>query len=163
MYSYMRVALLLVQLIIAGGAIQSCMDVTNFGAKGDGHSDDTAAFQAAVDAAAPTAGCVYVPSAARGSGFVLTGTITLAPGVRLIGEAAGTPAVPHCYGAPGDFNTTGGARILARMAASRAALFHITQGCAVAGLLILYDRMPFPTDAEFTNPGSRFYYPNFEV
>jgi len=54
---------------------------------------------------------------------------------------------------------TGGSRIFARISTPKAPLFH-TQGCAIKGLFILYDRMPFPTDADFGNKSSPFYYPD---
>ena len=137
-----------------------CLDVTAFGAVGDGVHDDTAAFQAAVAAALPTGGCVHVPGVELAKGYVITNTVTLGAGVKLIGEQSGTPAVPHCYGPPGDLKTTGGARILARIDTPKTPLFRITQGCSVKGLYILYDKMPFPTDADFSNSKSKFYYPD---
>jgi hypothetical protein len=100
-----------------------CHRVTTFGALGDGQHDDTAAFQQAADAAdAEGGGCVRVPSAVRGGGFVLTSTVTLAAGVKLVGDASGFPEVPHQFGPPGDLNTTGGSRILARITTPRAPL-----------------------------------------
>jgi|EP01043_Picozoa_sp_COSAG02_P051841 hypothetical protein len=100
-----------------------CHRVTAFGALGDGEHDDTVAFQQAADAAdAEGGGCVRVPSAVRGGGFVLTSTVTLAAGVKLVGDASGFPEVPHQYGPPGDLNTTGGSRILARITTPRAPL-----------------------------------------
>ena len=85
-----------------------------------------------------------VPPVVAGAGFVLTSTVTLTPGVKLVGEPVGFP-VPK--------NTTGGARILARITTPRAPLFAITEGCGLKGLFILYDRMPFPADADFTTSG----------
>lgn len=51
------------------------LNVRHFGARGDGVTDDTAAFQAAVNAAAGVAP-LYIPSAT----YLLGGTITLAVG-----------------------------------------------------------------------------------
>jgi hypothetical protein len=100
---------------VAADDIGSCHDVASFGALGDGEHDDTSAFQKAADAAdAAGGGCVRVPPVLRGKGFVLTSTVTLAPGVKLVGDANGFPEVPHAFGPPGDVNTTGGSRILAR-------------------------------------------------
>ena len=141
-----------------------CFSVKAFGALGDGVHDDTAAFQQAAAAAdAAGGGCVRVPSAARGAGFVLTKTVTLAPGVKLLGDVGGFPEVPHAFGPPGDLNTTGGSRILARITAPGAPLFTITQGCGVKGLMIFYDRMPSPSDEQFRDPDSVYYYPSFEA
>lgn len=141
-----------------------CHSVRAFGALGDGLHDDTAAFQQAAAAAdADGGGCVRVPSAERGAGFVLSKTVTLAPGVKLLGDVSGFPEVPHAFGPPGDLNTTGGSRILARVTTPGAPLFAITQGCGVKGLMIIYDLMPSPSDEQFRNPTSRFYYPSFEA
>ena len=65
---------------------------------------------------------------------------------------------PNSAVRPGDVNGTGGARILARPAASTFngargdPLFYVSSGVTVRGLMVLYDRMPFPTDAEFADP-----------
>lgn len=45
---------------------------------------------------------------------MLTSTITVPPGVGLIGRAVGFPEVPWANPAPGGFNSTGGPRLLAR-------------------------------------------------
>lgn len=118
--------------LLAGGH-GSCQLVTAFGALGDGEHDDTAAFQKAADAAsAAGGGCVGVPPAQRGAGYVLTATVTLAAGVKLVGDASGFPEIPHGFGPPGDVNTTGGSRIFARGTTPRAPLFHLTQGSCAA-------------------------------
>ena len=44
-----------------------------YGAAGDAVHDDTSAFQAAVNAAGPTMGCVVVPPVSAGGGYVITG------------------------------------------------------------------------------------------
>ena len=56
-------------------------------------TDDTLAFQKAAAAAAPTSGCVRVPPVQLGKGYVITGTVVLGMGTKLIGELAGLPAV----------------------------------------------------------------------
>ena len=152
----------------------SCVLVTDFGALGDGVHDDTPAFVAAVAAVASTAGCVGVPAAELGAGYVLTGTVSLPNGVQIVGNLAGAPSPPWAFGAPGDFNTTGGSRILARPAVRRRRpggtatvpgrpLFELTAGCVVRGLEIIYDEMPFPTDDEILGDDmtSPFHYANF--
>lgn len=60
-------------------------DVTHFGAVGDGVTDDTAAIQAAVDAAAAVFGEVYFPPGA----YLITEPIVLPRGVRLRGTQMG--------------------------------------------------------------------------
>ena len=42
--------------------VDTRFNVIQFGAKGDGVADDTAAIQAAIDAAGKVHGCVYFPS-----------------------------------------------------------------------------------------------------
>jgi hypothetical protein len=61
------------------------LNVLDFGAVGDGVADDTAAIQAAVDAAnANRANEIYFPVGE----YVIAGTITLTSGIRLIGQGA---------------------------------------------------------------------------
>jgi hypothetical protein len=57
-------------------------DVSAFGAKGDGQTDDTAAIQAALDAAAKVQGIVRVPS-----GIYCCGRIRMPPHVGLVGNS----------------------------------------------------------------------------
>ncbi|MCX5659898.1 MAG: right-handed parallel beta-helix repeat-containing protein [Planctomycetota bacterium] len=56
-------------------------NVREFGAKGDGVADDTAAFQAALDAAGSARGTVFVPD-----GVYLCGTIRMPPHTGLLGN-----------------------------------------------------------------------------
>lgn len=139
-----RVAAFLAVAVVAAAAAAAgpvtaggCFDVRTFGAAGDGSTDDTVAFNDAAAAAGPTAGCVRVPPANMGAGYVLTSTVQLPMGVKLIGELAGLPSVPWRYGAPGDVSTTGGARVFARpLAATHDGtrgdpLFFVRSGCTV--------------------------------
>ena len=59
------------------------LDVRQFGAKGDGKTDDTAAFVAALAAAAPQRGTVFVPD-----GIYRVGTIKLPTHTGLVGNAS---------------------------------------------------------------------------
>lgn len=56
-------------------------DARDFGAKGDGKTDDTAALQRAIDAAAEVLGTVYVPA-----GVFVCSTLTLRPQTGLAGD-----------------------------------------------------------------------------
>jgi hypothetical protein len=56
------------------------LNVRQFGAAGDGKKDDTAALQAAIDAAAPRSAAVFVPP-----GVYVTRELHLRPGVTLTG------------------------------------------------------------------------------
>lgn len=65
-------------------------DVKAFGARGDGQSDDTAAIQAAIQAAEPSDGMVYFPcTGTEDKGYVLTKVITVSRKVSLQGCAQG--------------------------------------------------------------------------
>jgi len=57
------------------------LDVVQFGAKGDGQTDDTAAFRAALAAAAKIQGTVFVPD-----GVYLCGELQLPPHTGLVGN-----------------------------------------------------------------------------
>ena len=71
----------------AAMAFPGAVNVKDFGARGDAVTDDTAAFQAALDAAAPTGSTVECPPAR----YVFRGTLSIPPGVCLQGTWAG----PH--------------------------------------------------------------------
>ncbi|MET8765461.1 glycosyl hydrolase family 28-related protein [Streptomyces sp. NPDC004658] len=68
-----------------GGPSEKSLDwlnvVRDFGAKGDGVTDDTAAIQAAVNAAAVAGGTLYIPAGR----YILTAALTWASGVNAIG------------------------------------------------------------------------------
>lgn len=52
---------------LSAGIALAAFDVRDFGAKGDGVTDDTAAFQAAIDAvAAQSAGKIVIPYSPKG-------------------------------------------------------------------------------------------------
>lgn len=59
--------------------------VTDFGAKGDGTTDDTNAFQAAIDSAAVQGNTLYIPS----GNYKITQTLTVPGGVQLKGDGLG--------------------------------------------------------------------------
>jgi hypothetical protein len=66
--------------------LKDAVSVKDFGAVGDGVTDDTAAIQAAIDAVnAKGGGILFVPVGA----YKLTSTITLKPKVSIIGEVKG--------------------------------------------------------------------------
>lgn len=155
-------------LVVCSMAMATCnVSVLDHGALGDGVHDDSAAFQAALDTAAPTGGCVWVPPVRLGAGYVITGGVTVPYGVSLVG-AVGPPTAAWPYGPPGDFNNTGGSRILARPetvstpGAVAQPLFSIAAYSTIRGLLVDYDRMPYPTDDQLRdNRSSPFFYPSF--
>lgn len=63
------------------------LDVQRFGAVGNGTTDDTAAIQAALTAAATTCGTVFLPPTANG--YRVFGSLTVPPCVRLLGAFGG--------------------------------------------------------------------------
>ncbi len=70
-----------------GEHLAALVNVRDFGAMGDGVTDDAAAFEAAILAAATRSSPVYVP--ASSTAYVLGATLTL-DGVVMIGEGAGS-------------------------------------------------------------------------
>lgn len=67
--------------------VGTLLNVRNFGAKGDGVTDDTAAFQAALNQASLVAGSVYVPT----GHYIVSSTVGAgADGVRIFGDGWGT-------------------------------------------------------------------------
>jgi len=79
-----------------GGGQQITVDVRDFGAVGDGVTNDTAAIQAAIDAS--SGGEVFLPS-----GVFLTGTLTLRNGSWLVGTGYSINSILKANG-----NLTGG-------------------------------------------------------
>src|SRR5438552_10740284 len=80
----MRVAIILLTLLVMAASAQAA-DVRNFGARGDGVANDTAALQAAIDAAgAAGGGLVAVPS-----GVYMVDPLALRTGVALVGDGVG--------------------------------------------------------------------------
>lgn len=67
--------------------------VTDFGAKGDGQTDDTNAFRAALDSAAVTASKVFVPQGT----YKITRSLEVKDGVSLIGEGSGSDPLETPY------------------------------------------------------------------
>jgi hypothetical protein len=94
------------------------LNVRNFGASGDGKTDDTAALQRAIDAAAETSGGVFLPPA-----IYLTRELHVRPGIALIG----VPAWNYSFG--------GGTRLMLADASAQG-LLNLTdaRGVTIDGL-----------------------------
>jgi len=75
----------------AAHALCAGASVNSFGAKGDGHTDDTAAIQSAINAASAAGGGSVVFNSAR---YFTTGTFIVPQGVVLCGATEGPFDVP---------------------------------------------------------------------
>lgn len=104
-------------------AAYGAFNVHDFGARGNGVSDDTAPIQAAIDAAAEVHGAVHVPP-----GTYLTGELQARSGVLIQGVAN------YSYGADCDF----GSRLHLRDDPSARCLLDLTGavGARLAGLIL---------------------------
>ena len=71
--------------------------VTDFGAKGDGTTDDTNAFQTAIDSAAVQGGTVHIPA----GNYKITQTLNVPGGVQLKGDGLGNSLDANNNSAPG--------------------------------------------------------------
>ena len=72
----------------------SYVNARDYGAKGDGQADDTAALQAALEAAATKGPVCFVPA----GHYRLNESLTVPPGVTLAGASGGTPHSEHPIG-----------------------------------------------------------------
>lgn len=73
-------------LVTAAGASGSVFNVRDYGAKGDGVTDDSQAIQQAIDAAAASGGTVSLP----GGTYVVGSTLNLKNGLSMVGTAGQT-------------------------------------------------------------------------
>lgn len=152
---------------LAAGASGGVYSVLDYGAKGDGVTDDSAAFQKAVQAAAKVGGYATVPPVGKGKGYVLTHTVHLPLGASLLGSPAGfSNNAWAAFDLPEQHVV--GVKILARPApgeyqdAAKKPLFLLDGGNTVRGLWIMYDEQPWPTDQEFNDPKSPYHYDSFD-
>ena len=98
-------------------------DVRDFGAGGDGSTDDTGAIQAAIDKAAEVSGAVVVPP-----GTYVTGELQARPGISIQGLAN------YSYGVDCDF----GSRLVLREDSASRCLVNLTGavGARLTGLVL---------------------------
>ncbi len=103
--------LLLLSLVVLvrpvfGQGLTVWINVTSYGAKGDGNNDDTNAIQAAINAAAPAGDVVYMPPGV----YKTTHTIALATKTWLLGAGIGQTIiqpVPSSSGGYPPYNANG--------------------------------------------------------
>jgi hypothetical protein len=101
--------------------------VKEFGAKGDGSTDDARAFQAAIAAASRVNGVVAVPASA--AKYVIGSSITLAPNVRIQGAGGSGPTLRLSGAAEAMFNFVG----ISEAEGLNASLTHLTLESGSAG------------------------------
>ncbi|MEU9065811.1 glycosyl hydrolase family 28-related protein [Streptomyces sp. NPDC048306] len=82
---------------VASGSVRDWLNVKDYGAQGDGNTDDTVALQAALDDC-PMGGIVYLPA----GGYRTSAPLTIPPAVTLMGTHSNLMAVPNltdpfCY------------------------------------------------------------------
>ena len=104
----------------------------DFGAKGDGASDDTAAIQAAADEAAKLGGIVYLPPGK----YLVSGSIRVPPGAAIVGVNQAPLYIDALLGSV--VLATGG-----RDNEQAAALFEMGSSSTVQGITVFYpDQKP---------------------
>jgi hypothetical protein len=82
---------------VTPGSVRDWLNVKDFGAQGDGNTDDTTAIQTALDAC-PMGGIVYLPA----GGYRTSAPLTIPPAVTLLGTHSNLMTVPgltdpFCY------------------------------------------------------------------
>jgi len=123
----------------APAAREGEFSVREFGAVGDGKTDDTAAIQRAIDTAAGTGGVVYLPPGR----YLVAGNLKVAKGVALKGANQAPQAIGSLLGTV--ILATGG-----RDDEAAPPLFHLGDSSAVIGLMVWYpeqkpdDVRPYP-------------------
>lgn len=118
------------------GGVHSAMD---YGARADGKTDDTAAVQAAIDAATKKGGSVYLPPGE----YLFAGNLNIQQGVALVGANAGPMSIGQRKGT-----------ILLPLAGrgdeQAAPFIHMTHATTVRGVTVYYpeqkcdDIAPYP-------------------
>lgn len=113
-------------------ALEGIHNARQYGARGDGVTDDTAAIQAAMDKAAEQGGRVYLPPGR----YLVAGSVQVKPGVALVGAAVAPLYIKPLIGTV--VLATGG-----RDDEDAPALFEMGDSSAVQGLTVHYpDQKP---------------------
>jgi len=103
----MRALMAVLAALLIGGMAMADVNPRDYGAVGDGSADDTAAIQAALDAAATQGPVCALPAGL----YRINGSLDVPPGVTLKGASGGVPHSEHpigtvllAYGGAGDEN-----------------------------------------------------------
>jgi len=113
-------------------ALEGIHNAKEYGVRGDGVTDDTAAIQAAIDKAAEQGGQVYLPPGR----YLVAGSLQVKPGVALVGAAVAPLYIKPLIGTV--VLATGG-----RDNEDAPALFEMGDSSAVQGLTVHYpDQKP---------------------
>jgi polygalacturonase len=113
--------------------LQDIVSVKDFGAVGNGTTDDTVAVQNAINSLGATGGTVVVP---RNMKLLVGSNLTVAPNISLVG--------PHNFvGTPGSNNSTAYGSVGALILSSTATIT-LSSGSSLRGLLIYRQGMVFP-------------------
>ncbi len=110
------------------------VSVLDFGATGNGSTNDTPAFQAAIDSLGAAGGSVFVPNGLR---YLIDSNLIIKPNVTLRGPHAIVGSPESNSSAP--YGTVGGALLL-----NSAATITLKGGASITGLLIHRKGMTFP-------------------
>lgn len=122
-----------------GASATAMSDLSRYGVKADGTTDDTAALQKAIDAAAESGDTVYLPPAK----YLVAGSLTVKPGVTIKGAAEAPRWSAPLTGTI--ILATGG-----RDTEEAPALFEMGHSTCVTGLTVFYpeqrtdDIRPYP-------------------
>eukprot|EP00753_Platysulcus_tardus_P021700 PLAT9093.1.p1 GENE.PLAT9093.1~~PLAT9093.1.p1 ORF type:complete len:506 (-),score=129.46 PLAT9093.1:40-1557(-) len=131
---------------IADGSVPSIVNVTAYGATGNGQDDDTAAFQAALNAVGGAGGgIVFVP---RGT-FRLNGNLTMPASTSLVGLYLAPPSHPMLSTHSKPPSDQSVLLIYGHPGTSTGAAVTLQDDCTVRGLVFYY---PAQTDTQAPTP-----------
>jgi hypothetical protein len=146
---FWRLPFVLVAMITMAAAAEPAGDVSsvrNFGAKGDGKTDDTAAFQSALDAAGNAGGgTVYAPA----GNYFFAGHLAVPRGVTLKGSWESVPSHDGIRYAKGLKPTDGGTTFLVTENEGKedgAPFISLGSDCTLKGVVIYYPKQDPETE-----------------